>query len=402
MKINLTKPIIDKALQEGKRCLLWDDQVTGLYVEVRTSGKGSYILRYTSPLHGRQSMTLGSTDIIKLDDVRQKARELLTDVYLGNEPAHHKLQLKNAMILDEVIDNYYLPHIKAYKLSWESDFSILKNHVRPALGQLKISAIQTEDIARLQRSMKEKGLAAATCNRVVILLGFLFNLAINQWKLPAIKDNPARAVKQFKVDNQQQVFLSPEQIERLFIETRNCKQNPQLAYIVALLALTGVRKRNALNAKWSEFDEAKQTWLIPTTKSGKAQTIQLSSEVLQLLLILSSRNQSDYLFPNPNTKKPFGSIFTSWNGARTRAGLPHVRIHDLRHTFASLLINAGHSLYVVQKALGHYNPSVTMRYAHLADETLKQANNAVGGLIKAGMTSVLRPNGTESNRNNLH
>ncbi len=259
MKINLTKPIIDKALQEGKRCSLWDVQVVGLYVEVRTSGKGSYLLRYTSSEHGKQSMTLGSTDIIKLDDARQKARELLTDVCLGNEPAHHKLQLKNAPTLNEVIDNYYLPHIKAYKLSWESDFSILKNHIRPALGHFKISTIQTEDIARLQRTMREKDLAAATCNRVVILLGFLFNLAINQWKLPAIKDNPARAVKQFKVDNQQQVFLSPEQIERLFIETQHCKQNPQLAYIVALLALTGVRKRNALNAKWSEFDEAKQT-----------------------------------------------------------------------------------------------------------------------------------------------
>ena len=402
MKLNLTKPVIDNALRLGKRCLLWDDQVTGLYVEVRTSGKGSYLLRYTSPKHGRQSMTLGSTDIIKLDDVRQKARELLTDVCLGNEPAQRKQQLKNAMTLDEVIDNYYLPYVKTYKRSWKSDVSMFKNHIRPTLGQLKISAIQTEDIVRLQRTMKEKGFAATTCNRVVIILGYLFSLSIEQWKLPAIKDNPARAVKQFKVDNQQQVFLSPEQIQRLLEETRNCTRNPQLPFIIALLALTGVRKRNVMDAQWSEFDEANQTWLIPTTKSGKPQMIQLSTEVLQLLAILPSRNHSDYLFPNAQTGKPFNTIFRSWHNARTRAGLAHVRIHDLRHTFASLLINAGHSLYVVQKALGHQNPNVTMRYAHLADETLKQANNAVGSLIKAGMTSVLQPNSTESNSNNLH
>ena len=172
-------------------------------------------------------------------------------------------------------------------------------------------------------------------------------------------------------------------------ETLKCQKNIQLPYIISLLSLTGVRMSNALQACWSEFNEANQTWVIPMTKSGRPQTIQLSNEVIQLIQILPSRGQSEYLFPNPLTGKPFGTIFHSWDTARKNVGLSHVRLHDLRHTFASLLINAGHSLYVVQKALGHHNPKVTMRYAHLADDTLKQANNAVGGLIKAGINTIL-------------
>lgn len=391
MKINLSKQVIDKAQKEGKRCSLWDTQITGLYVEVRDNGKASYLLRYTSPEHGKQSVTIGATNIIKLDDARSKARELLSQVYLGNDPAQRKQQLRTALTLDEVVDKHYMPHIKAHKKSWDCDDSLLRNHILPVLGKLKINAIQTEDITRLHLAASAKGLAPATCNRIVVLLRFLFNLAIKQWKIAGIKENPACAVKQFKVDNQQQTFLSPEQIQRLLEETNNCKQNPQLSFIIALLALTGVRRSNVLKAKWCEFDETNQTWLIPVTKSGKPQTIQLSSEVLQMLQVLPSRGHSEHLFPNPHTGKPYCSIFTSWNTARKRAGLANVRIHDLRHTFASLLINAGHSLYVVQKALGHYSPTVTMRYAHLADETLKQANNAVGHLVKAGIARVLQP-----------
>lgn len=389
MKLNLTHNVIEKALEERQRCLLWDTRVTGLYVEIRANGKGSYLIRYTHPEHGKQTITIGPTDVIKLEAARQKARELLAQVYLGEDPAHHKRQLKVTPTLNHIVAQYYLPHIQAYKKDVQRDKSLLKNHLLPVLGQHKLCAITTEEMAKIHRAMAERGLAPATCNHAIKLMRFLFNLAIKQWKIPGVKENPATAITLFKVDNQQQVFLSPEQIQRLIAETQK-SQNSQLVYIVALLSLTGVRKRNVLDARWCDIDEDQSIWTIPVTKSGKSQVIYLSEEALQVLQILPSRGRSDYVVPNPDTGKPYYNIYYGWNTARTKAGLPHVRIHDLRHTFASLLINSGHSLYVVQKALGHHSPNVTMRYAHLADETLKQANNAVGHLVKASVSSVVQ------------
>lgn len=123
------------------------------------TGTASYLLRYTSPEHGKQSMTIGSTSIVKLEDARQKARELLSQVYLGNDPAQNKQQLKTSLTLDEVVTQHYMQHIKAHKKSWDCDDSLLRNHILPVLGKLKINAIQTEDITQLHLAASAKGLA---------------------------------------------------------------------------------------------------------------------------------------------------------------------------------------------------------------------------------------------------
>ncbi|MEI6414809.1 MAG: tyrosine-type recombinase/integrase [Pseudomonadota bacterium] len=391
MKITLTKPVIDKALLAHQRCSIWDAQVTGLYVEVRENGKASYFLRYAHASQGKQTVNIGPAHIIKLDEARVKARELLSRVYLGDDPAQHRDDLRASLTLDELVSKHYLPHAKVRKKSWKTDEGILRLHILPVLGTLKINAITAGQIASLQLGMREKGLAPASCNRGLNILKTMFNLAIKQWQLPGLKDNPVRAVQFFKIHHQPQTFLEPGQLELLLQETRDANQNPQLPYIIALMSLTGVRKSNAMNARWVEVDEANGTWTIPETKSGRPQTIQLSDTLVELLQALPSRGQSEYLFPNPRTGKPFTDIFYAWDHARKKVGLGHVRLHDLRHTFASLLINAGHSLYVVQKALGHQSPAMTTRYAHLADATLKQANNAVGGLIKTGIQAIIKP-----------
>ena len=290
-----------------------------------------------------------------------------------------------------MVEQYYLPHVKTYKKSWDCDDSILRNHILPVLGHFKLIAIQVDDIAAVHQAMAKKGLAPATCNRMVVLLRYLFNLAKKQWKLPGITDNPASDVTQFKVNNQKQTFLNPEQLSELLNATQQCQQNPLLPSIIALLALSGVRKRNVLDARWQEFDLTHHLWIIPQTKSGKSQTIPLSAEMIDIIQQIPREQGNEFMFPSPITGKPFRSIYYSWNTARHKAGLPTVRIHDLRHTFASLLINRGHSLYVVQKALGHHSPSVTMRYAHLADETLRKANSDVGALVKTGISQLLPP-----------
>ena len=157
-----------------------------------------------------------------------------------------------------------------------------------------------------------------------------------------------------------------------------------LQFIVPMLIMTGARKREVLDAKWSDFDVQKRSWRIPISKSGKARHVPLSEGVIQLLTQVGVVQQTwapalhDCVWPfaNPSTGKPFVSIFCAWNTARTKAGLPEVRIHDLRHSFASFLINNGRSLYEVQKILGHTQVKTTQRYSHLAQETLLNAVNA--------------------------
>jgi len=293
-----------------------------------------------------------------------------------------------------VVTGHYLPHIKQTKKSWDTDDCILRCHILPVLGKKTLSAITTNDIESMMQAMRDGGksgvakgrakskdvpagvgYAPATCNRAAILLRYLFNLAIDKWKLPGVMRNPAAKVQLFEVNNIRQVFLSPEQFGTLVeaSKTKCGQQNPLTLQIVMFLVLTGVRKANAFKARWCEIDEARGLWNIPITKSGKPQNLQLSQEVLNLLQTLPSRGSSDYLFPSPKTGKPFVSIYSSWNSMRKEAGLPHVRMHDLRHTFASLLVNGGASLFMVQNALGHSNPRITMRYAHLADHTQRLA-----------------------------
>lgn len=160
-------------------------------------------------------------------------------------------------------------------------------------------------------------------------------------------------------------------------------ENTMLAFIVPALIMTGARKRELLDAQWSHLDLTQRLWRIPISKSGKARHVPLSDGLIQLLAQIKDLqagwpaplNACPWVFANPATGKPYVSIFQAWNTARKRAGLPEVRIHDLRHSFASFLINNGRSLYEVQKILGHTQVRTTQRYAHLSQETLLEAAN---------------------------
>ncbi len=148
-----------------------------------------------------------------------------------------------------------------------------------------------------------------------------------------------------------------------------------------LLILTGARKREILDARWEDIDFERKTLMFPVTKSGKPRTVPLSSNALEILKGLPRVNE--FIFPSPKTGKPFVSIFNSWNQARKRAGLEDVRIHDLRHSFASFLVNRGRSIYEVGRLLGHTQIKTTIRYAHLSDQTLVYAvNQYLWGMLR--------------------
>jgi integrase len=144
-----------------------------------------------------------------------------------------------------------------------------------------------------------------------------------------------------------------------------------------MLILTGARKRELLDAKWQDFDVARRTWRIPTTKTGKARHVPMSDGVVKILGTIPRQLDCEWVFPNPDTGKPFASIFYAWDRARRLAGLADVRLHDFRHSHASFLVNSGRTLYEVQHILGHTQVKTTQRYAHLSHETLLAATNSV-------------------------
>jgi integrase len=232
---------------------------------------------------------------------------------------------------------------------------------------------------------KAEGAAAGSANRLLIMMRFIFNLAL-RWEVPRIKANPCAGVPLMAVDNKKERYLSQDEARRLYDAV--CKsENTMLKFIVPMLILTGARKREVLDAQWTDFDLERRIWRIPTTKAGKARHVPLSDGVMHLLSTMP--RGFPWAFANPDTSKPYVSIYCAWHTARTKAGLADVRMHDLRHSFASLLINSGRTLYEVQHILGHTQVKTTQRYAHLKQETLLAASNtassAVGSIMLNGI-----------------
>ena len=153
--------------------------------------------------------------------------------------------------------------------------------------------------------------------------------------------------------------------------------NKMLVFIVPMLILTGARKREVLDARWEDFDFERRSWRIHTTKLGRPRHVPLSDGAISLLNSMERIPHCPWAFPNPKSLKPYVSIFYSWNTARNAAGLSDVRIHDLRHSFASFLVNSGRTLYEVQLLLGHTQIKTTQRYSHLSQDTLLDATNSV-------------------------
>jgi integrase len=279
-------------------------------------------------------------------------------------------------LLQDFFLEKYLPYVKSYKRSWDTDESMIRNHIVPKLGKLAMGRISPPDIAVFVERMKADEYASGTCNRALVLLRFGYALAL-RWKVPGVEINPVKEIKNIKDDNKIERYLTEAQTKALLEAVRQ-SESEMLQYIVLFLIYTGARKSEVLDARWRDIDWAQRSWRIPKTKSGKVRHIPLSTGAMKVLEHLRLRIRHGFLdeqaiFANPKTGEPFVSFFYSWNNARIRAGLPEFRIHDLRHSFASYLVNAGRSLYEVQELLGHADIKTTSRYAHLSRERLVAA-----------------------------
>nr|WP_235519534.1 site-specific integrase [Sphingomonas sp. Leaf22] len=182
-------------------------------------------------------------------------------------------------------------------------------------------------------------------------------------------------MKRPPINNARERYLNPAEAQRLQAAVSESR-NKQLKYIVALLLLTGARVSELLNAEWRHIDLERRSWLIPTSKTGKARHVPLSKQAVDVIQSIPRFGTCPYLLPNPDTLKPFTEIKHAWQHARDKARLPGLRIHDLRHSAASFMINAGIDLFAVGRVLGHADHKSTQRYSHLANDTLLAAVEA--------------------------
>ena len=376
MGVLLTAELLAEIRRPGtaRHFQVFDSEVKGLYADCLSSGRIQFRLRYR--INGKYRFaTLGDADLYSVEQARDIARKILQDVLLGNDPKPKKNH-SQALTFKVFFFNHYLPYVKSYKRSWMTDLSVINNQIQPSLGNKLLDDCTMVDFTQLVHAMMAKGYAPGTTNRVIILLRFAFKLA-REWELIHKDHDPTRNLRPLKFDNRIERYLSQAQLDRLFSELAR-SENVLLPEVMAFLIFTGARKQEALRAKWVDVDMSQRLWRIPHTKSSKIRHVPLSNGALAILRRMKQNQPTQnatagYIFGNPKTGKPFVSVFRSWDKARRRAQLPELRIHDLRHSFASFLVNAGRSLYEVQEILGHSDIRTTSRYAHLSRERLLEA-----------------------------
>jgi integrase len=381
----------------------WDegsDSIAGFGLRVTAAGIKSFLLNYR--VHGRQRRyTIGQLSAWTAETARQEARRLRTLVDRGEDPFAIEQAQKQKAIEDEgrqrtmkdLSDSYLSDHAEVHKRprSVVEDKAMLETIILPSLGQMRVSSITHRDVSELHATLKGTPYRA---NRVLALLHKMFSFAAvgddNEW---GVTRNPAAGIPRFHEEKRER-WLSQEEFERLAIAMQEYpdrsaaeadvsekqreflrKEAQRAMNALRLTVVTGCRKGEALTAKWVDFDFTRGVWTKPShhTKQKKVEHVPLNEQALALLE--SFPREGEYLFPGRMKGAHLTDLKGPWAKVSEVANLSGVRIHDLRHSFASHLVSSGVSLPIVGKLLGHTQPQTTARYAHLADNPLREATN---------------------------
>ncbi|WP_257540719.1 site-specific integrase [Sphingobium sp. CFD-1] len=371
---------LDAAFCRDAECLkarghmdYYDSAITGFVLETRPSGGKTFWLRYKDADGVQRAKRIAAYGDITVDQVRKEAQHLRSLVVLGGDPAGERDE-KRAVPLYSVLAEQHLEHAKLHARSFTTIDGYMRRHIIPRWGKAKLTSIKQQDVAKWLAEKGQEGLAPATVEKIRMIFGRSFELA-KQWGIPGGDKNPVRGIPRKPFQNARERFLNAAEVKRL-MSAAEASMNPQLKHIVGLLLLTGARVSELLQAQWQHVDLDRGVWLIPMSKTGKARHVPLSQAARDILAQVPRFNNCPYVLPNPDTKKPFVTVKHAWQTARKEAVLPDLRIHDLRHSAASFMINAGIDLFAVGRVLGHADHKSTMRYSHLAHDTLLAAVEA--------------------------
>lgn len=408
MSARLTKRMVDAAEPATAQFFIWDSEVKGFGLRVTQNGAKSYVLQYRTPQGGRsRRLTIGRHGSPwTVDDAREKAREALRGLALhGIDPLAVKEAARTAATVGELADLYLKegpaerPNKK--QRSWDTDAAILRAHVKPLLGARAVKDLAKADVARFQTDVAEgksarttktkargaarvtggKGIAARATATLRAMLSFAVGRGI-------IATNPAAGVRLFKQEKMER-FLSEEEVAKLAgaiadLEER-MKLHPSFAACIRLLMLTGCRRGEIESLQWEWVDFKRGLIRFPDSKTG-AKVTPLPEPAIEILKGVTRQKGKPYVFPaTRGDEGHIAGLSKAWGDVRDAAGMPELRLHDLRHSFASFAVAGGAALYLVGKVLGHKQASTTEIYAHLRDDPLKKVADTTARKIAGAM-----------------
>ena len=377
-------------VEPGKSRTEWcDSDVKGLYVEARATspGIGTFYLRYKDDGGTTRHLRLGNTDDLSLAQARKLAADKKAEIRHGANPSLARKQEKQIPTLRQFVEEQYLPYNKVRKRSYKTDVQRFNQRLLPLYGHTRLDQIKTQDLVSFHASLVEnEKLAPATADRFLALLRHTFNVGI---KLGVVEKNPAANVSMFNADNKVENIMNEIQLQKLMLVLSTHPNRPACRIAMYLLS-TGCRLNSALRAEHSQFDWAQKVWRIPAlnSKSKKMAPVPLNESALEVLSQVKD-DHPQWVFFNPDTGTHYKTLHNAWSDIRKQAGMPWLRIHDLRHTFASLLVNSGRTLYEVQTLLNHSDPKISMRYAHMNTQTLLDASEVASARIRAASPRLL-------------
>ena len=423
-KPKLNSGMVDRLEARARDYVMWCGGLRGFGVRVRPSGRKSFIVQYDYKGRSRK-VTVGTFPTLTVDQARKKATELLAKVQLGEDVAAKPVGEENPTVA-ELCDEYLKRGCGHKKASTKvTEKGCIELHIKPLLVHRRVKDLKRRHIEDFfsavaagetamnkvidgKRIIVKGGEGAA--RRTVRLFGGILTYAIGR---EYISENPRRGVKIGK-DNANERYLYGDELRRLgdalreaetaglpwqFNEGAKTKHRPKNADTlrevidpyaldaIRLLLLTGCRLGEILTLEWSQVDLERGFLRLPDSKTGKKNVI-LGAPALKLLADIPRVRDNPYVIVGETKGKPRSDLKRPWRRVTAHAGLQGLRLHDLRHSFASMGAASGMGLPIVGKLLGHASPSTTARYAHLADDPLRRASDSIANSINAAMGVV--------------
>jgi integrase len=388
MRSKITKRTVDalRPAADGRELVLWDTELAGFGVRMQRGGAKTYILKYragkgrTAPL---RKLTIGRHGSPWTpDQARAEAKRLLGLVAHSKDPAGARAAAKAAPTVADLAHRFLAEHAEAKrKASTAAEYRrLLDKIVLPALGKRKVAEVTRAEVTNLHHANRATTYQA---NRVLAVLSKMFNLG-ERWGLRPDGSNPCRHVEKF-AERKRERMLSPAELARLGDALASYKGSPHAAAAIKLLVLTGARLGEVLGLRWEWIDFERAEARLPDSKTG-AKTIHLPPPALAVLAELPWVEGNPHVIVGGVAGAAMVNLEKPWRAIRKAAGLEDVRLHDLRHAFASIAASSGMGLPIIGKMLGHTQAQTTQRYAHLAADPVKAAAASVAGKIAAAMS----------------
>jgi integrase len=380
----LTKRVVDSLTPGPRDVIYWDEALHGFGVRVWPTGRKVYVAM--TRVKGRlRKVTIGSHGTMTPDQARTRAHEIISEAKAGRDPVRDADLARKAPTMRGLGDRFLAEHVAVRcKPSTQSEYKrAVELFINPALGPRRITDIERRDIADLHHSLRHIPYQA---NRTLGVLSKMFNLA-EVWGLRPDGSNPCRHVGKYP-ERKRERFLSPEEFAALGAVLRDAERDgsetPSAIAAIRLLALTGCRLNEIMTLRWEHVDLRHRALRLPESKTG-AKVVHFGQTVAGVLKGIERIDGNPWVITGRKEGSRLTDLQHPWRRIRAGAGLDDVRLHDLRHSFASGALSLGEGLPMIGKLLGHSQVQTTARYAHLADDPVKAAAGKVSDYVGSAM-----------------